>query len=90
MDPCPFMRIVGGGLPVKLPMASRPIFFGVHPSSSPCFCKINLKNLVVHLPPMKFILFDLHRLAHYYTTVQNSSGQNFIFLDFTQVDGLEK
>ncbi|KAI7990838.1 hypothetical protein LOK49_LG12G02538 [Camellia lanceoleosa] len=44
MDPCPFMRIVIGGLAVKLPVASKPTFSGVHPSSSPCFCKIKLKN----------------------------------------------
>ncbi|KAL7236291.1 hypothetical protein ACSBR1_019542 [Camellia fascicularis] len=35
MDPCPFMRIVIGGLVVKLPVASKPTFSGVHPSSSP-------------------------------------------------------
>ncbi|PSS02745.1 Cyclin-dependent kinase 5 activator 2 like [Actinidia chinensis var. chinensis] len=44
MDPCPFVRIVIGGLAMKLPVSSKPAFSGIHPSSSPCFCKIKLKN----------------------------------------------
>ncbi|GMP69522.1 hypothetical protein CsSME_00028748 [Camellia sinensis var. sinensis] len=75
MDPCPFIRIVIEGLAVKLPVALRPIFSGIHPSSSPCFCKIKLKNLVVHLPLIKFILFDLHPPIHYHATVQNYLGR---------------
>ncbi|XP_052192090.1 uncharacterized protein LOC127801214 [Diospyros lotus] len=44
MDPCPFMRIIVGGLALKFPVASKPTFSGVHPASSPCFCKIKLSN----------------------------------------------
>ncbi|GFY89490.1 formin-like protein [Actinidia rufa] len=44
MAPCPFVRIVIGGLAMKLPVSSKPAFSGIHPSSSPCFCKIKLKN----------------------------------------------
>ncbi|KAL7236334.1 hypothetical protein ACSBR1_019584 [Camellia fascicularis] len=57
MDPCPFMRIVIGGLAVKLPVASKPTFSGVHPSSSPCFCKIKLKNI----PSQIAISFNLNK-----------------------------
>ncbi|KAI4298612.1 hypothetical protein L6164_032149 [Bauhinia variegata] len=45
MDPCQFMRILVGNLAIKSPAASRPSFSGqVHPSSSPCFCRIKLKG----------------------------------------------
>lgn len=45
MDPCPFVRILVGNLALKIPVASRPARAGVHPSSSPCFCKIRLNKL---------------------------------------------
>ncbi|KAI3930094.1 hypothetical protein MKX01_020764 [Papaver californicum] len=44
MDPCPFVRILVGNLALKIPVASKPARSGVHPSSSPCFCKIKLKS----------------------------------------------
>ncbi|KAF9622956.1 hypothetical protein IFM89_035671 [Coptis chinensis] len=44
MDPCPFVRILVGNLALKIPVASKPARSGVHPSSSPCFCKIKLKH----------------------------------------------
>lgn len=44
MDPCPFVRILVGNLAIKFPVASKPAFSGIHPSSSPCYCKIKLKN----------------------------------------------
>ncbi|KAI4295810.1 hypothetical protein L6164_035814 [Bauhinia variegata] len=45
MDPCQFVRILVGNLAIKSPAASRPSFSGqVHPSSSPCFCKIKLQG----------------------------------------------
>ncbi|XAR71682.1 Laccase [Bertholletia excelsa] len=44
MDPCPFVRIVIGGLAVKLPAPSKPASAGIDPSSSPCFCRIKLKK----------------------------------------------
>ncbi|KAL4281677.1 hypothetical protein GQ457_03G034800 [Hibiscus cannabinus] len=57
MDPCPFVRLTVGNLALKIPVASRPALSVVHPSSSPCFCKIKLKNLplqtavVPYIPP---------------------------------------
>ncbi|KAF6157956.1 hypothetical protein GIB67_015272 [Kingdonia uniflora] len=48
MDPCPFVRILVGNLALKIPYASsKPSRTGVHPSSSPCFCKIKLKNFPI-------------------------------------------
>lgn len=44
MDPCPFVRILIGNLALKIPVASKPARSGVHPSCSPCYCKIKLKN----------------------------------------------
>uniref|UniRef100_A0A6N2MYA8 Formin-like protein 18 n=1 Tax=Salix viminalis TaxID=40686 RepID=A0A6N2MYA8_SALVM len=57
MDPCPFVRISVGNLALKIPVASKPARSVVHPSSSPCFCKIKLKNfplqtaVIPHIPP---------------------------------------
>ncbi|XP_043710028.1 uncharacterized protein LOC122658930 [Telopea speciosissima] len=47
MDPCPFVRLLVGNLALKIPVASKPARSGVHPASSPCFCKIRLKNFPV-------------------------------------------
>ncbi|XWS25451.1 hypothetical protein CRYUN_Cryun27aG0069400 [Craigia yunnanensis] len=44
MDPCAFVRLTVGNLVLKIPVASKPARSVVHPSSSPCFCKIKLKN----------------------------------------------
>ncbi|GMP80646.1 hypothetical protein CsSME_00035666 [Camellia sinensis var. sinensis] len=44
MDPCPFVRLTVANLALKIPVASKPARSVVHPSSSPCFCKIRLKN----------------------------------------------
>ncbi|XVF39724.1 hypothetical protein PTKIN_Ptkin01aG0055900 [Pterospermum kingtungense] len=57
MDPCPFVRLTVGNLALKIPVASKPALSVVHPSSSPCFCKIKLKNfplqtaVVPYVPP---------------------------------------
>ncbi|XP_010943312.1 uncharacterized protein [Elaeis guineensis] len=44
MDPCPFVRVLVGNLALKIPVAARPAGAGVHPSTSPCFCKIRLNK----------------------------------------------
>ncbi|KAL4566153.1 hypothetical protein LXL04_030263 [Taraxacum kok-saghyz] len=57
MDPCPFVRLTVGNLALKIPVASKAARSVIHPSSSPCFCKIKLKNfpvytaVVPYLPP---------------------------------------
>ncbi|GAB4852436.1 hypothetical protein Ancab_016630 [Ancistrocladus abbreviatus] len=57
MDPCPFVRLTVGNLALKIPVASKPARTVVHPSSSPCFCKIRLKNfplqtaVIPYIPP---------------------------------------
>ncbi|KAF5726030.1 hypothetical protein HS088_TW23G00767 [Tripterygium wilfordii] len=44
MDPCPFVRLIVESLALKLPLATKPAGPGVHPSATPCFCKIRIKN----------------------------------------------
>ncbi|EEF52206.1 uncharacterized protein LOC8288088 [Ricinus communis] len=57
MDPCPFIRLTVANLALKIPLATKSKRSVVHPSSSPCFCKIKLKNsplqtaLVPYIPP---------------------------------------
>ncbi|KAG2704024.1 hypothetical protein I3760_06G164100 [Carya illinoinensis] len=46
MDPCSFVRILVGNLAVKFAVASKPSFSVVHPSTSPCFCKIKLDKFL--------------------------------------------
>ncbi|KAF0928907.1 hypothetical protein E2562_010754 [Oryza meyeriana var. granulata] len=47
MDPCPFVRVLVGNLSLKMPVAPRPAGAGsgVHPSTSPCYCKIRLNKM---------------------------------------------
>ncbi|XP_062090930.1 uncharacterized protein LOC133797137 [Humulus lupulus] len=45
MDPCPFARLIVESLALKLPhQATKPAGPGVHPSTTPCFCKLSIKN----------------------------------------------
>ncbi|KAF4382009.1 hypothetical protein CsatB_005989 [Cannabis sativa] len=55
MDPCPFIRILIGDLSIKFPVALKPSFSGVHPSTSPCFCKIKLKNFPVQFATIPLV-----------------------------------
>ncbi|AES73913.1 hypothetical protein MtrunA17_Chr3g0140721 [Medicago truncatula] len=55
MDPCPFVRLTIGNLALKIPVASKPARSVVHPSSSPCFCKIKLKNFPLQTALVPFI-----------------------------------
>lgn len=55
MDPCPFVRITIGNLALKIPVASKPARSVVHPSSSPCFCKIKLKNFALQTAVVPYI-----------------------------------
>ncbi|WCJ35628.1 hypothetical protein M5689_016872 [Euphorbia peplus] len=55
MDPCPFVRLTVGNLALKIPHATKPALSVVHPSSSPCFCKIKLKNFPVQTAVVPYI-----------------------------------
>lgn len=44
MDPCPFVRLIVESLALKLPAATKPAGAGVHPSSTPCYAKLKIKN----------------------------------------------
>lgn len=57
MDPCPFVRLTVGNLALKVPVPAKPARTVIHPSSSPCFCKIKLKGfapqtaVIPYIPP---------------------------------------
>ncbi|GFZ10111.1 formin-like protein [Actinidia rufa] len=55
MDPCPFVRLTVSNLALKIPVASKPARSVVHPSSSPCFCKIKLKSFPVQTVVVSYI-----------------------------------
>ncbi|XP_057490502.1 uncharacterized protein LOC130776332 [Actinidia eriantha] len=55
MDPCPFVRLTVGNFALKIPVASKPARSVVHPSSSPCFCKIKLKSFPVQTVVVPYI-----------------------------------
>ncbi|KAF6141696.1 hypothetical protein GIB67_027874 [Kingdonia uniflora] len=47
MDPCPFVRLIIESLYLKLQISTKPAGSGtvpVHPSTTPCFCKLTLGN----------------------------------------------
>ncbi|XP_074273738.1 uncharacterized protein LOC141597254 [Silene latifolia] len=45
MDPCPYARLIIESLALQLPIGSKPSSgSGVHPTTTPCYCKIRLKN----------------------------------------------
>lgn len=52
MDPCPFVRLTVGNLALKVPVPTKPARTVIHPSSSPCFCKIKLKGF----PPQTAVI----------------------------------
>ncbi|GAB4838997.1 hypothetical protein Ancab_028527 [Ancistrocladus abbreviatus] len=44
MDPCPFARLIIESLALKHPFTAKRAGSGVHPTTTPCYCKIKLKN----------------------------------------------
>ncbi|MDP1069348.1 DUF1005 domain-containing protein, partial [Klebsiella pneumoniae] len=52
MDPCPFVRLTVGNLALKVPVPTKPARNIVHPSTSPCYCKIKLKGF----PPQTAVI----------------------------------
>ncbi|KAJ4747342.1 DUF1005 family protein (DUF1005) [Rhynchospora pubera] len=60
MDPCQFVRVLVGNLSLKLPASPRPIGAGagVHPSSTPCYCKIRLNKLPYQTAPAPLVASD--------------------------------
>ncbi|KAK9149372.1 hypothetical protein Scep_008129 [Stephania cephalantha] len=60
MDPCPFLRITVDSLALHLPHAAKPSNSGgVHPTATPCFCKLRLTNLPAPPPPRQTALLPL-------------------------------
>ncbi|XP_024977053.1 uncharacterized protein LOC112514690 [Cynara cardunculus var. scolymus] len=62
MDPCPFVRLTVGNLALRIPVASKAARSVIHPSSSPCFCKIKLKNFPVYTAVVPFFPPESHNL----------------------------
>jgi len=54
MDPCPFVRLTIDSLALRLPetATNKQIGGEVHPSSTPCYCKLRIK----HFPSQKALL----------------------------------
>ncbi|KAG5526245.1 hypothetical protein RHGRI_032507 [Rhododendron griersonianum] len=76
MDPCPFIRILVGSLALKSPVSPKPAFSAVHPSSSPCFCKIKLKNFpsqITSIPSSQPTCFNLSK-TQFDKLVHKSNG----------------
>eukprot|EP00252_Welwitschia_mirabilis_P021802 TRINITY_DN5705_c0_g1_i1.p1 TRINITY_DN5705_c0_g1~~TRINITY_DN5705_c0_g1_i1.p1 ORF type:complete len:447 (+),score=44.96 TRINITY_DN5705_c0_g1_i1:267-1607(+) len=44
MDPCPFVKVLVGGLALRIPVAAKPTRAGIHSSTSPCFCEISFSG----------------------------------------------
>ncbi|XP_022883085.1 uncharacterized protein LOC111399824, partial [Olea europaea var. sylvestris] len=44
MDPCPFVRLIVESLALKLPSATKSAGPRVHPSTTPCYAKLKMKN----------------------------------------------
>ncbi|PIM98795.1 hypothetical protein CDL12_28720 [Handroanthus impetiginosus] len=44
MDPCPFVRLIVESLALKLPSATKRAGSGIHPSTTPCYAKLKIKN----------------------------------------------
>ncbi|XP_051123690.1 uncharacterized protein LOC127246397 [Andrographis paniculata] len=55
MDPCPYVRLTVGNLGLKTPVAAKPVRSAVHPSSSPFFCKIKVKNFSIQSAVVPYI-----------------------------------
>jgi Protein of unknown function (DUF1005) len=65
MDPCQFVRVLVGNLSLKLPVSTRPAGAGsgVHPSSTPCYCKIRLNKLPYQTAPAPLVASDSDNTA---------------------------
>lgn len=69
MDPCPFVRLTVGSLALKIPVASKPARSVVHPSSSPCFCKIKLKHFPLQTVVVPFLPQESQNLDSQFQTL---------------------
>lgn len=60
MDPCPFVRVLVGNLALRMPVAppAAGAGAGVHPSTSPCYCKIRLGKMPCQTAAAPLVLCD--------------------------------
>ncbi|KAL1356550.1 hypothetical protein HN51_008550 [Arachis hypogaea] len=66
MDPCPYVRLTVDSLALKLPSFTRrsPLSGGVHPSTTPCFCKIHINNFPSHTALLPLLTSDDSSLSN--------------------------
>ncbi|KAG6428637.1 hypothetical protein SASPL_112890 [Salvia splendens] len=55
MDPCPFVRLTVESLALQLAAATRPSGSGIHPSSTPCYATLKIKNFPSQQAPLPLI-----------------------------------
>ncbi|KAL9681496.1 hypothetical protein QQ045_013281 [Rhodiola kirilowii] len=72
-DGADMSEIVIGNLSLKFPTASKPTFSGVHPSSSPCYCKIKFKNFTSQTTTIPLILNEAAHPEHPNSIMQSAS-----------------
>ncbi|KAL3829942.1 hypothetical protein ACJIZ3_018744 [Penstemon smallii] len=66
MDPCPFVRLIIESLSLNLPSATKPAGSGIHPSATPCYAKLKIKNFPSQIsllplePPSEYSAVDFH------------------------------
>lgn len=58
MDPCPFVKVLVGGLALRIPVASKPTRAGIHSSRFPCFCEIKFDKFPVQIAAVPLISID--------------------------------
>ncbi|KAL9225667.1 hypothetical protein vseg_001563 [Gypsophila vaccaria] len=64
MDPCPFIRLTVGSLALKVPVRTKPARNAVHPTSSPCFCRIKLKGFPVQTAVIPYMNMSEAKQSH--------------------------
>ncbi|XP_057863728.2 uncharacterized protein LOC131071792 [Cryptomeria japonica] len=58
MDPCPFVKVLVGGLALRVPVVSKPTRAGVHPWGIPCFCEMKLDKFSVQKTVVPLVSAD--------------------------------
>ncbi|XWS17345.1 hypothetical protein CRYUN_Cryun33cG0059600 [Craigia yunnanensis] len=74
MDPCPFVRLFVESLALKLSQATKPAGSGVYPTTTPCFCKVRLKNF-----PSQTVLLPLSNSSNELSPESSTSAAGFHF-----------
>lgn len=72
MDPCPFVRLMVDSLALQLPLLNKtPPTSVVHPSTTPCFCKILIKNFPSHTALLPLCSANANSVPHSTTSASS-------------------